>query len=134
MPYYDGRWHLYSEAERRAYGQRKREELSKQWHAKWITRHRLKVERLWTDKAIATFLGKPRDAGPVKAWTKAAVMKAELKPAFVAWMEKRRAILIQRGKLPAHHQLEPLGGYPDNVVSIDRARQSREQSQEEPDA
>lgn len=47
------------------------------WHAKWISKHRLKTERLWTDKAIAEFLGKPRDAGPIKAWTRKEVLKAE---------------------------------------------------------
>lgn len=100
MPYYGGRWHLYSEAERRAYGEAKREERSKAWHTKWISRSGLK-ERLWTDKAIAEFLGKPRDAGPIKAWKREEVLKVEKTPDFRAWMKKRRTWLIARGKLPA---------------------------------
>lgn len=125
MPYYDGRWHIYSEQQRRAFGERRRDELSKQWHAKWISKSGLK-ERLWTDKAIADFLGKPRDAGTIMAWARKEVVKAEQNPGFVAWLNKRRAGLIRRGKLPKHHQIEPLDGFPDNVIKISRARNREE--------
>lgn len=99
MPYYDGRWHLYSEQQRRAFGERRREELSKKWHEKWISRSGLK-ERLWTDKAIADFLSKPRDTGPIKAWPREEVIMVEKTAAFIAWMERRREWLAKRGKLP----------------------------------
>lgn len=68
MPYYEGRWHMFSQHERREFGRMQRAEASKRWHAKWISRQTLKSERLWTDKAILEFLGAPRDAGPIKAW------------------------------------------------------------------
>jgi hypothetical protein len=127
MPYYDGRWHLYSEAERRAFGEARREELRKAWHAKWISKGGLK-DRLWTDKAISEFLGKPRDAGPIKAWTRKEVLKAENGMGFKAWMKERRARLIASGKLPPdppkkpRKKAEPL---PDNVIPISRARKAK---------
>lgn len=121
MPYYDGRWHQYSEQARRAFGELRRKQLSKEWHAKWISKSGLK-DRLWTEKAIATFLGKPRDAGTIMAWLRKEVIMAERTPEFVAWLIERRAKLIERGKLPLHHQIEPLDGFPSNVTPIDRAR------------
>ncbi|EBX6017809.1 hypothetical protein EVG59_07030 [Salmonella enterica subsp. enterica serovar Dortmund] len=66
----------------------------------WISKSGLK-DRLWTDKAIAEFLGKPRNAGPIKAWTREEVLQAEKIPAFKVWMKKRRTRLIARGKLPS---------------------------------
>lgn len=127
MPYYDGRWHLFSEQERREFGERKRAELSKKWHAKWISKQGLKIERLWTDKAIQEFLGKPRQAGTIKAWLRKDVLAAEKTMGFKAWIEKRRAWLIARGKLPPD---QPKPGkrkvrprpLPDNVIPIDQAR------------
>ncbi|MNF08400.1 hypothetical protein D3C80_2088190 [compost metagenome] len=50
------------------------------------------------------------------------MISAEKTPAFIAWMEKRRSWLIERGKLPKHHQIDPLDGFPENVVPIDRSR------------
>lgn len=44
MPYYNGRWHLYDERERREYGERKRQERSKDWHARWISKQGLKKD------------------------------------------------------------------------------------------
>ena len=99
MPYYNGRWHRYNEAQRRAFGEAQREALRQEWHAKWISKHRLKAERLWTDKAIVVFLGEPSNAGPIRAWKIADVLKAEQLPDFKVWMNKRRAWLIARGKL-----------------------------------
>ncbi|EOZ2859311.1 hypothetical protein ACQQ32_005619 [Pseudomonas aeruginosa] len=127
MPYYDGRWHLYSEAERRAFGEAQRKAQSKAWHAKWISKHRLKTERLWTDKAIAEFLGKPRDAGPIKAWTRKEVLKAEQGLGFKAWMKERRAWLIARGKLPPappKKSRKEADHLPGNVIPISRARRA----------
>lgn len=103
MVYYHGRWHLYDERERKEYGLRKREEkreeMSKRWHKEWISRRGLK-ERLWTDKAIADFLGSPQKAGKIMAWSRAEMLVAEETPGFIAWMEKRRAWLDARCRLP----------------------------------
>lgn len=89
MPYYNGRWHLYDERERREYGERKRQERSQDWHARWISKKGLK-NRLWTDKAIGSFLSKPKKAGKIMAWPRTEVLTAEKTPEFMAWMEKRR--------------------------------------------
>lgn len=99
MPYYNGRWNKYSEARRKAFGEAQREARSKEWHAKWISKQGLKSERFWTDKAIADFLGKPSNAGPINAWKREDVLKAEQNPNFQAWMKKRREWLIAKGKL-----------------------------------
>lgn len=76
MPYYNGRWHLYDERERREYGERKRQERSQDWHARWISKQGLK-NRLWTDKAISSFLSKPKKAGKIMAWPRTEVLTAE---------------------------------------------------------
>ena len=99
MPYYNGRWHLYDERERREYGERKRQEHSQQWQANWISRQGLKA-RLWTDKAIATFLPPPQNAGPINAWRRKDVLTAEEQPDFQAWMATRREWLDARCRLP----------------------------------
>ena len=91
MPYYNGRWNKYSESERKAFGQRKREEESSKWHKKYISRARLKSERNWTDSAINKHLPKPKNAGPIKAWERKIVLKAEKKPDFIMWMMQRIA-------------------------------------------
>ncbi|MFK1055497.1 hypothetical protein ACIUXD_28265 [Pseudomonas aeruginosa] len=128
MPYYDGRWHMFGEQQRREFGERKRAALSKKWHAKWISKQGLKTERLWTDKAILEFLGRPRQAGPIKAWLRKDVLAAEKTMGFKAWMKERRAWLIARGKLPAdppkkpRKKAEPL---PENVIPISRARKTK---------
>lgn len=107
MPYYNGRWHRYSEAERRAYGEGKRAQLIKRWHEKWISKQGLK-DRLWTDKAILQFLGKPIQAGPVKAWLRKEVIAAERRPDFIAWMTARREWLVARGKLRLSENVIPI--------------------------
>ena len=38
MTYYNGRWHLYSEAERKAYGEAKRQAQREKLHAVWISK------------------------------------------------------------------------------------------------
>lgn len=65
MPYYNA-------ADRRA---RARDA----WHSEWISKSGLKA-RLWTDKVIAEFLGKPEKAGPIMAWRRKDVQKAERSP------------------------------------------------------
>lgn len=67
MPYYNA-------ADRRA-------RASDAWHSEWISKSGLKA-RLWTDKAIAEFPGKPEKAGPIMAWRRKDVQKAERSPAF----------------------------------------------------
>ncbi|MFH2594715.1 MULTISPECIES: hypothetical protein [Enterobacterales] len=107
MPYYKGRWHRYSEAERRAYGAAMREKASKAasaaWHREWISKTGLR-ERLWTDRAIADFLKPPQKAGPVYAWKRKYILRVEQTPAFRAWMIQRQDWLMRRGKLPASLQ------------------------------
>jgi hypothetical protein len=98
MPYYNGRWHKFSEAERAEFGRRQAAQESKKWHATWISKAGLK-DRLWTDKAITDFLGKPADAGPIKAWKIAEVEAAEKTEGFKAWLKTRKAWLASRGKL-----------------------------------
>ncbi|WP_165001224.1 hypothetical protein [Photobacterium damselae] len=68
MPYYNGKWHLYSEAERREYGRLQQELRSQECHKIWISKIGLKQERNWTDAMIKAFLdGKEQDAGKIKA-------------------------------------------------------------------
>ncbi|TCZ55696.1 hypothetical protein E0D83_26665 [Klebsiella grimontii] len=69
------------------------------WHAEWIRKSGLKA-RLWTDKAIAEFLGRPEKAGPVMVWRRKDVQKTEGTPAFRSWLAKRREWLAAHGKLP----------------------------------
>lgn len=90
----EGRYRLYTDAERRQYGEQMREQRSKDWHSTWITKTRLKQERNWTDKAIADFLPKPQTAGkgrrgPIKAYRRGLVLEVEKTEAFKEWMEKR---------------------------------------------
>ncbi|MCY1444545.1 hypothetical protein D9M71_610230 [compost metagenome] len=106
MPYYGGRWHRYSEAEQKAFGEAKRKALSITWHKTWISKAGLK-ERLWTDKAIVDFLGPAIDAGPIKAWPLKAALKAEKSQGFKTWMQERLAWLTARGKLPPETEAEP---------------------------
>ncbi|EMK1708439.1 hypothetical protein V8N79_004342 [Salmonella enterica] len=98
MPYYNGRWHRYSEAERRDYGERKRQEQREAWHENWFSKTGLK-DRFWTDKAIEEFLDKPRKAGPIMAWRRSDVIEAEKTPAFKEWMKKRCSTLVAHGKV-----------------------------------
>lgn len=125
MPYYNDRWHLFSEQKRREFGEQRRADLSKKWHATWISKRGLKTERLWTDAAINRFLRKPRKAGAISAWLRKDVLAAEDTPDFKAWMAKRRAWLTAKGKLPG--SAPPAGreietpSRPDNVIPFDRA-------------
>lgn len=86
MPYYNA-------ADRRA-------KASDAWHAEWISKSGLKA-RLWTDKAITEFLGKPEKAGPIMAWRRKDVQKAERSSAFQNWLAKLREWLAAHGRLPA---------------------------------
>ena len=70
------------------------------------------------------FLGKPRKAGAILAWPIKEVSRAEQSAAFVAWLKKRRAWLVKRGKLPDHHLIVPLDGFPANVTPISKAIKS----------
>ncbi|CDG15129.1 putative plasmid-related protein [Serratia marcescens subsp. marcescens Db11] len=71
--------------------------------AEWISKSGLKA-RLWTDKAIAEFLGRPEKAGPVMAWRRKDVQKVEGTPAFQRWLAKCREWLAAQGKLPGEQQ------------------------------
>ncbi|SQD10765.1 Uncharacterised protein [Citrobacter freundii] len=58
-----------------------RTRASDAWHTEWISKSGLKA-RLWTDKAISDFLGKPQKAGPIMAWKQKEVLQVENTPAF----------------------------------------------------
>lgn len=96
MPYYNGKWHRYSEAERREYGRQQREQRSEEWkakwHVEWISKMGLKQERNWTDTMIKQFLAeKEEDAGKINAFKRTLITRVEKTKAFEAAMEKRVA-------------------------------------------
>jgi predicted RNA-binding protein YlxR (DUF448 family) len=73
------------------------------WHSKWITVFRLKKDRLWTDKIIKDFLGKPITQGKYKVFKKEDVKQAEKKKAFKKIMIKR----IEKIKLKDEYFISP---------------------------
>lgn len=90
----NGRYRLFSDAERREFGQRKAAERSKEWHKVWVSKMRLKAHWNWTDGAITKFLGKPVTAGQGKngkiiAYRLTDVQEAEKLPQFKKWMDAR---------------------------------------------
>ena len=91
--YSNGRYRVYTDKERKEYGERMRLERSNKWHKVWITKTGLKEERNWTDWAIKQFLNKPTEfSGKFRtyyAFRRDDVMKAEKKKAFKEWMVKR---------------------------------------------
>ncbi|EGR3031423.1 hypothetical protein J7H99_001517 [Vibrio parahaemolyticus] len=92
MPYYNGRWHRYSEAERREYGRQQREIYRQAWHEKWISKTGLKEERNWTDTMIKTFLeGKSESAGKIQAYKRTLITKVEKTKKFQVAMAERVA-------------------------------------------
>ncbi|EGR0698859.1 hypothetical protein EX461_24300 [Vibrio parahaemolyticus] len=92
MPYYNGRWHRYSEAERREYGRQQREIYRQEWHKTWISKTGLKQERNWTDAMIKAFLdGKEQDAGKIKAYKRTLIARVEKTKKFQAAMDERVA-------------------------------------------
>lgn len=82
----EGRYRLFTDQERREFGQRKREE----WHAKYITRSTLIRYNGWIDEAIAEFL-KPVKAGPVTAYLRSAVAEVEQREDFRKWIADTKA-------------------------------------------
>ena len=96
MPYYNGRWHRYSEAKRREYGRQQQELRSQEWKAKWhqtwISKTGLKQCRNWTDAMFKTFLeGKVQDAGKIKAYKRTLIARVEKTKKFQAAMAERVA-------------------------------------------
>ncbi|KII76895.1 hypothetical protein [Vibrio renipiscarius] len=92
MPYYNGKWHLYSEAERREYGRQQREHLSQMWHKTWISKTGLKQERNWTDTMIKSLLeGKEQNAGKIKAYKRTLIARIEKTKKFQVAMAERVA-------------------------------------------
>ncbi|ELI5416005.1 hypothetical protein RRJ93_002492 [Vibrio parahaemolyticus] len=92
MPYYNGRWHRYSEAERREYGRQQREIYRQEWHKTWISKTGLKQERNWTDAMIKSLLeGKEQDAGKIKAYKRTLIARVEKTKKFQAAMAERVA-------------------------------------------
>ncbi|WP_001147205.1 hypothetical protein [Vibrio metoecus] len=92
MPYYNGKWHRYSEAERRKYGRLQQELRSQEWHKIWISKTGVKQERNWTDAMIKTFLeGTEQDAGKIKAYKRTLIARVEKTKKFQAAMAERVA-------------------------------------------
>lgn len=92
MPYYNGKWHRYSESERREYGRQQREHLSQIWHKTWISKTGLKQCHNWTDSMIKNFLkGKEQDAGKIKAYKRTLIARVEKTKKFQAAMTERVA-------------------------------------------
>ncbi|EJL6264183.1 hypothetical protein NMS06_003051 [Vibrio cholerae] len=92
MPYYNGKWHRYSESERRDYGRQQQELRSQMWHKTWISKTGLKQCRNWTDAMIKIFLeGKEQDAGKIKAYKRTLIARVEKTKKFQAAMAERVA-------------------------------------------
>lgn len=84
----EGRYRLYTDKERKEYGERKRQEMSQAWHAKYISKWALLHQRDWTQKAIDEFL-KPVDSGvPTVAFYRYLVERIEKGKRFKEFMEK----------------------------------------------
>jgi hypothetical protein len=86
----EGRYRLFTDAERRAFGQMQADIMRRKWHAKYISKTGLKRERCWTDAMIKRFL-RPCQCGipGVNAYLRTRVLKAEQKPEVQAWLAKR---------------------------------------------
>ncbi|MEZ9910702.1 hypothetical protein AB4371_19940 [Vibrio sp. 10N.261.51.A3] len=90
MPYYNGKWHRYSEAERREYGRQQTENYRQVWHQKWISKTGLKQEKNWTDGMIKQFLsGKEENAGKSKAYKRSLIERVEKTKPFKVIMVER---------------------------------------------
>ncbi|MEZ8650812.1 hypothetical protein AB6D92_17720 [Vibrio splendidus] len=90
MPYYNGRWHRYTESERREYGRQQREIHRQKWHEKWITKTGLKQDRNWTDAMIKEFLnGKAEHAEIIMAYKRTLIKRVENTKKFKSAMEQR---------------------------------------------
>lgn len=59
------------------------------WDLQFITVWRLKSDRLWTDKAIEQWLGKPKKKGKYKIFLIGDVRAVEKKKAFKEWLAPR---------------------------------------------
>lgn len=95
--YVNGQYHIFTDSERREYGERKRAERSKQWREMWITRTTLKHSWNWTDAAITKFLGQVKlqkagsgRFGVIKAYLIEDIKTTETNSSeFQEWMEQR---------------------------------------------
>jgi len=99
-----GQWigkgkYVFSTEEKERYKQNN----SDKWNSKWITVFRLKKERLWTDKIIRDYLGKPITQGKYKVFKKEDVKQAEKKKGFKEIMVKR----IEKMKLKDEYFIPP---------------------------
>lgn len=102
----NGRPSLYSDAERRAYGQRKREEDSAAWHSRYISIWRLKRDRLWTDSKIVKWLGKPQSQGKYKVYNRKDVAAAESTPEFQEWLAPRLKNKLAKDQYFRYHPIQ----------------------------
>lgn len=94
----DGKYRLYSDAERREYGQKIREGNITAFNQEWVTKTRLKTDWNWTDKAIEKYLsrlklhtmGRNKYGVQTKAYKIKSVQKVEdQNVSFQEWMSDR---------------------------------------------
>jgi hypothetical protein len=85
----------FSSQEKEEYKNKNKNRKINEWKSKLITVFRLKTERLWTDKIIKDFLGKPISQGKYKVFKIEDVKQAEKKKDFKEIMTKR----IEKKKL-----------------------------------
>lgn len=92
MTYYNGKWHRYSEAERREYGRLQQELRNQEWHKTWISKTGLKQCRNWTDAMFKSLLeGKEQDAGKIKAYKRTLIASVDKTKKFQVAMAERVA-------------------------------------------
>lgn len=85
------RYRLFSDQERKEFGERRREEMSKAWHEKYISKWTLLSVRGWTEAAIDEFLGEPVNNGtPTLAFYRYRVERAEKSKRWKEFQEKQR--------------------------------------------
>lgn len=100
-----GKYQLYSDADRRIYGEQKREAFSDAWKSKWVTHDKLKSGRNWTDAAIKKYLGeKVSSSSGYMAYSLDRVKSIEKSnKEFRAWWLKRIIKLAKGGKTFTDH-------------------------------
>lgn len=98
MGFWDGQsYRLYTDRERREYGQKKRQEAFEAWHRTWLTKSTLKSNWNLTDKAISQYLNRLKlhdlgagRFGTLRAYKVDSVKKVERENHdFQQWMGKR---------------------------------------------
>jgi hypothetical protein len=85
--------------------EKSRETRRAKFNATWITGWRLKKNRLWTDGAIKSWLGKPTNFDGYKMYPLDKVVKIECTKEFQAWFKPR---LVKKIKNDPYFEIEPI--------------------------